>query len=117
MTDTRNGVRKSKAKLEREIAELKSELREEEAFKALHHKKIAEFDAIVRTIFNIHQPHPHSNTSYPGGDFLPRVTMRCSVCQTPEHHTNGPRNYELWPCPTIARFVNVRQTITKEDDD
>lgn len=28
--------------------------------------------------------------------------LRCQVCQTPEHHTWAPDNFEPWPCPTVA---------------
>lgn len=55
----------------------------------------ARMESGLATVLSLHQPKTRPDRD--GG-----ATIRCTVCQVPEHHTWAPDNFEPWPCPTIA---------------
>ncbi|MCF3939949.1 hypothetical protein [Gordonia tangerina] len=62
-----------------------------------------------RNVFLEHQPYVHRVTSVdkaPYTDGL--IVLRCRTCRTAEHHTYGPLNDALWPCPTILSMLDLK---------
>jgi hypothetical protein len=69
-----------------------------------------EFEDILVGILDIHQPFVDLSNLTRGENREGRdlgIVLRCRVCRTPEHHTRGEENSELWPCATLRPFVRT----------
>lgn len=54
-----------------------------------------------------HSPYLHRVTSIDGEPYTDgRLVLRCRRCKTDVHHTYGPLNDVLWPCPSVMRILD-----------
>lgn len=107
-------TRQACAALERAQHKLKSaeaERTELQEFLEKAQSEKAELQNALTSIFKIHSPFADTTgitlfgmgeTSEPG-----KIALRCMVCRTPEHHTWGNDNAELWPCATLRTYLQV----------
>lgn len=67
----------------------------------------AEAHARENELFAEHFPYLHRVTSMDGEPYTDgRLVLRCRRCKTDVHHTYGPLNDVLWPCPSVMRILD-----------
>ena len=88
---------------------LRSHVRELEGFVESSRINLNEHNRVLREILHIHQP--YVDMSGVGGfttaNQALNVKLRCTVCDTPEHHTRAEENDEMWPCATLRTFLKL----------
>ncbi|ATW60831.1 hypothetical protein SEA_BENTHERDUNTHAT_61 [Gordonia phage BENtherdunthat] len=68
----------------------------------------AEAHAREIQLLSEHMPYAHRVTSMDREPYRDgRVVMRCRRCKTDEHHTYGPLNDVLWPCPSVLQILDT----------
>jgi hypothetical protein len=87
------------------ISDLEGTLREVEEFLASAKSTIAELRQVQTAILDIHRPYVDASPTQ--GIQSRQMVLRCTICDTPEHHTWGPDNDEPWPCATVRTFMSL----------
>lgn len=98
----------------RELASITRDRDEHRQFNHNAKRDLDLFDDFVHDVVKIHTPYFDPSDLRRGANRDGRefgVTVRCKVCRTPEHHTWGPDNHEVWPCPTVEPLIKLRMPI------
>lgn len=94
------------SKKDQQIKDVKEENTELKGFLNSSKQQIADYCAIIHDILEIHSPYVDmTHAEYPNEQHTPKPMLRCTICDTPEHHTWGPANDEPWPCATVRTFL------------
>lgn len=98
----------TKKQLAEALHDADTEIGELKGFLDTTKAKLKAYDGVFQGIIAIHAPYADTSALMSCADSPPAVVLRCTVCDTPEHHTWANDNDEVWPCPTLRLFVTTR---------